>query len=164
MEDAVYDSQAIRRFIGIDLTVDVASDATTLLKFRRLLEMHTLSQVVFDTFNGQLAEEGLLLKKGTIVDATIIAAPSSTKNQSGERDADMHQTKQGKTWHLGMKAHIGVDADSGLVHTIVKTAANTADVSESFIIALPLRSTSLPRYSRGLSCKMLGNPLLTHGP
>jgi IS5 family transposase len=131
MEDAVYDSQAIRRFIGIDLTVDAPPDATTLLKFRRLLETHKLTQVVFNTINAHLAEKGLLLREGTIVDATIIAAPSSTKNQSGERDADMHQTKKGKTWHFGMKAHIGVDADSGLVHTVVTTAANTNDVTQA---------------------------------
>jgi IS5 family transposase len=94
IEDAVYDSQAIRRFIGIDLTMDVAPDATTLLKFRYLLETPKLAQVVFDTVNGHLAEEGLLFKEGTIVDTTIMAAPSSTKNRNGECDADMHQTKK----------------------------------------------------------------------
>ncbi|MBK4738736.1 IS5 family transposase [Noviherbaspirillum sp. DKR-6] len=124
-------SQAIRRFIGIDPTVDVAPDATTLLKFRRLLETHKLTRVVFDTINAHLAKKGLLLKEARTVGATIIAAPSSTKNQSGERDADMHQTKKGKTWHFGMKVHIGVDADSGLVHTVVATAANTADVTQA---------------------------------
>jgi IS5 family transposase len=95
IEDAVYDSQAIRRFIGIDLNVNTAPDATTLLKFRRLLETHSLTKVVFDTINGHLAAKGLLLKEGTIVDATIIAAPPSTKNKTGERDPDMHQTKKG---------------------------------------------------------------------
>jgi transposase, IS5 family len=103
MEDAVYDSQAVRRFIGVDLNVDTAPDATTLLKFRRLLETHSLTKVVFDTINGHLAAKGLLLKEGTILDATIIAAPSSTKNQAGERDPDMHQAKKGNEWHFGMK-------------------------------------------------------------
>jgi IS5 family transposase len=131
MEDAVYDSQAIRRFIGIDLNVDAAPDATTLLKFRRLLETHNLTKVVFDTINGHLAAKGLLLKEGTIVDATIIAAPPSTKNKAGERDPDMHQTKKGNEWHFGMRAHIGVDADSGLVHTVVTTAANVNDVTQA---------------------------------
>jgi transposase, IS5 family len=131
MEDAVYDSQAIRRFIGIDLNVAVATDATTLLKFRRLLATHHLTKVVFDTINGHLAEKGLLLKEGTIVDATIIAAPPSTKNKTGERDPDMHQTKKGNEWHFGMKAHIGVDADSGLAHTVVTTAAHVNDVTQA---------------------------------
>jgi IS5 family transposase len=131
MEDAVYDSQAIRRFIGIDLTVETAPDATTLLKFRRLLETHSLTKVVFDTINSHLAAKGLLLKKGTIVDATIIAAPPSTKNKAGERDPDMHQTKKGNEWYFGMKAHIGVDADSGLAHTVVTTAANVNDVTQA---------------------------------
>jgi IS5 family transposase len=92
MEDAIYDSQAIRRFIGIDLTVETAPDATTLLKFHRLLETHSLTEVVFDTINSHLASKGLLLKEGTIVDATISAAPPSTKNKACERDPDMHQT------------------------------------------------------------------------
>lgn len=95
MEDAIYDSQAIRRFIGIDLTVDTAPDATTLLKFCRLLETHSLTKVVFDTINSPLATKGLLPKEGTIVDATIIAAPPSTKNTAGERDPEMHQAKKG---------------------------------------------------------------------
>jgi IS5 family transposase len=131
MEDAVYDSQAIRRFIGIDLTVDAAPDATTFLKFRRLLETDSLTKVVFDTINGHLAAKGLLLKEGTIVDATIIAAPPSTKNKAGDRDPDMHQTKKGNEWHFVMNAHIGVDADSGLAHTVVTTAANVNDVRQA---------------------------------
>lgn len=130
-EDAIYDSQAIRSFIGIDLAVEAAPDATTLLKFRRLLETHHLTKTVFDTINDHLARKGLLLKEGTIVDASIIAAPPSTKNQKGERDPDMHQTKKGNQWHFGLKAHIGVDADSGLVHTVVTTAANVGDVTQA---------------------------------
>lgn len=131
IEDAIYDSQAIRAFIGIDLNREAAPDATTLLKFRRLLETHDLTQRIFAAINIHLAQKGLLLKEGTVVDATIIAAPSSTKNQSGERDPEMHQTKKGNQWYFGMKAHIGVDADSGLTHTVVTTAANVSDVTQA---------------------------------
>jgi IS5 family transposase len=130
-EDAVYDSQAIRRFVGIDLSREAAPDATTLLKFRRLLEQHGLTPRIFETINAQLAERGLLLKEGTLVDATIIEAPSSTKNREGKRDPQMHQTKKGNQWHFGMKAHIGADADSGLVHTVVATSAEVGDVTQA---------------------------------
>lgn len=131
MEDAVYDSQAIRNFVGIDLTRESAPDATTLLKFRHLLERHQLTESLFGAINAHLAEKGLLLREGTIVDATLIAAPSSTKNRKGERDPEMHQSKKGNQWHFGMKAHIGVDANSGLVHTVVGTAGNVSDVSQA---------------------------------
>ena len=114
IEDAIYDSQAIRGFIGIDLNRETAPDATTLLKFRRLLEENNLTERIFTAINTVLAAKGLLLKEGTVVDATIIEAPSSTKNKDGTRDPQMHQTKKGNQWHFGMKAHIGVDADSGL--------------------------------------------------
>lgn len=130
-EDAIYDSQAIRGFVGIDLTHEAAPDATTLLKFRRLLETHTLTERIFAAINVHLAVKGLLLKEGTVVDATIIAAPSSTKNRTGTRDPEMHQTKKGNQWHFGMKAHIGVDAKSGLIHTVVTTAANVSDVTQA---------------------------------
>ena len=130
-EDALYDSQAIRRFVGIDLSRESAPDATTLLKFRRLLETHKLTQRIFAAINLHLAVKGLMLKEGTVVDATIIAAPSSTKNQEGQRDPEMHQTKKGNNWHFGMKAHIGVDAESGLTHTVVTTPANAADVAQA---------------------------------
>ena len=130
-EDAVYDSQAIRRFVGIDLSHEAAPDATTLLKFRRLLEHHGLTQRIFETINATLAERGLLLKEGTLVDATIIEAPSSTRNRDGKRDPEMHQVRKGKQWHFGMKAHIGVDADSGLVHTVVATSAQVSDVTQA---------------------------------
>jgi IS5 family transposase len=129
IEDAVYDSQAIRGFIGIDLARESAPDATTLLKFRRLLETHGLTEAIFEAINAHLAAKGLLLREGTVVDATIINAPSSTKNDSGTRDPEMHQTKKGKNWFFGMKAHIGADRDSGLVHTVVGTAANVSDVT-----------------------------------
>ena len=131
MEDAIYDSQAIRRFVGIDLTREGAPDATTLLKFRRLLEEKGLTEAIFSTINAHLAAKGLFLRQGTVVDATLIAAPPSTKNQSGKRDPDMHQSKKGNQWHFGMKAHIGVDAASGLVHTVVGTAANVHDVTQA---------------------------------
>lgn len=131
VEDAIIDSQAIRGFVGIDLSRESAPDATTLLKFRCLLEEHTLTERIFAAINTLLAVKGLILKEGTVVDATIIAAPSSTKNQSGERDPEMHQTKKGNQWHFGMKAHIGVDAESGITHTLVTTPANTADVTQA---------------------------------
>jgi len=130
-EDALYDSQAIRGFVGIDLTHEAAPDATTLLKFRRLLEAHKLTEHIFAAINVHLANKGLLLREGTVVDATIIAAPFSTKNQTGARDPEMHQTRKGKQWYFGMKAHIGVDAQSGLVHTVVTTAANVSDVTQA---------------------------------
>lgn len=131
MEDAIYDSQAIRRFIGIDLSREAAPDATTLLKFRRLLETQHLTKTIFNTINLHLSQKGLLMREGSIVDATLIAAPSSTKNDAGERDPEMHQTKKGNQWHFGMKAHIGVDAESGLVHTVVATAAQEHDVTQA---------------------------------
>ena len=131
MEDAIYDSQAIRRFVGIDLSQESAPDATTLLKFRRLLEEKQLTESLFQAINARLAERGLFLREGTIVDATLIAAPSSTKNQQGERDPEMHQSKKGNQWYFGMKAHIGVDAHSGLVHSVIGTAGNVADVTQA---------------------------------
>lgn len=130
-EDALYDSQAIRRFVGIDLNRETAPDATTLLKFRHLLEAHQLTASIFNAINVHLAEKGLFLREGTIVDATLIAAPPSTKNKEGKRDAEMHQSKKGNQWHFGMKAHIGVDAQSGLVHTLVATSANVHDVTQA---------------------------------
>src|SRR6218665_2817315 len=101
IEDAIYDSQAIRRFVGVDLGREAAPDATTLLKVRRMLEEKALTQQIFQTINEHLAAKGMLLKEGTVVDATIIAAPSSTKNQEGERDPEMHQTKKGNQWYFG---------------------------------------------------------------
>ena len=131
IEDALYDSQSIRRFVGIDLSRESAPDATTLLKFRRLLETHQLTESIFNAINAHLAKKGLLLREGTIVDATLIAAPPSTKNREGKRDEEMHQTKKGRQWYFGMKAHIGVDAQSGLVHTLIGTAAHVSDVTQA---------------------------------
>ena len=128
LEDAIYDSQAMRTFAGIDLSAETVPDATTLLNFRHLLEKHGLTKAIFEQVGAMLEEKKLLMREGTIVDATIIAAPSSTKNQSKERDPQMHQTKKGNQWYFGMKAHVGADADSGLVHTLIGTAANVADI------------------------------------
>jgi len=131
LEDALYDSTALRAFAGIDLAVEAVPDATTLLKFRRMLVEHELTRKLFDEIGIMLCERGLMMKEGTIVDATIIEAPSSTKNEKKSRDPEMHQTKKGNAWHFGMKAHIGVDAASGLVHSVVGTAANESDVSQA---------------------------------
>ncbi|WP_128841906.1 IS5 family transposase [Burkholderia catarinensis] len=129
LEDALYDSIAMRAFGGIDLAIEDVPDATTLLKFRRLLVEHDLTRKLFDEIGISLCERGLLMKEGTLVDATIIAAPPSTENAEKSRDPEMHQTKKGNEWYFGMKAHIGVDADSGLVHSVVGTSANVSDVS-----------------------------------
>jgi len=131
LEDALYDSQALQQFARIDLSAEGVPDATTLLKFRRLLETHDLCKGLFTTLNADLSARGLLLREGTLVDATLIAAPPSTKNLKRERDPEMHQTKKGKQWYFGMKAHIGADRDSKLVHTVVVTAANVADITQT---------------------------------
>ena len=131
VEDALTDSQALRNFVGIDLSRESAPDATTLLQFRRLLEKHQLTEKLFACINGLLESQGLLLKEGTIADATILAAPPSTKNQEKARDPEMHSTKKGEQYYFGMKAHIGVDSQSGLVHTVTGTAANVADIAET---------------------------------
>ena len=131
MEEALYDVPLFQQFAGLDLGSSRLPDESTILRFRHLLEEHQLSQQMLATVNATLQAKGLLLKSGTVVDATLIAAPSSTKNSSGERDPEMHQTKKGNQWHFGMKAHIGVDADSGLVHTAVGTAANVNDVTQA---------------------------------
>jgi IS5 family transposase len=108
IEDAIYDSQAIRAFVGIDLGRESAPDATTLLKFRHLLESKESTRQIFDAINRHLAEKGLMMREGTIVDATLIAAPPSTKNKDGKRDPEMHQSKKGNDWHFGMKAHVAL--------------------------------------------------------
>jgi IS5 family transposase len=130
LEDALYDSQALRGFAGIELNREPVPDATTLLKFRHWLEHHQLTKALFDEVGAMLEARGLLMRQGTIVDATIIAAPPSTKNKQKSRDPEMHQTKKGNQWHFGMKAHIGVDVASGVVHTVVGTAANEADINQ----------------------------------
>jgi IS5 family transposase len=129
MEEALYEIASLRTFARLSLAGSIP-DETTILNFRHLLEENDLAEDIFKTVNSLLARKGLMLKKGSIVDATIIAAPSSTKNAEGERDPEMHQTKKGNQWFFGMKAHIAVDADSGLVHTVTTTAANEADVEQ----------------------------------
>ena len=131
VEDAIYDSQALRNFMDIDLSQQSVPDATTLMGFRHLLEANNLAQAMLVEVNAMLIERGLLMSKGTLVDATLIAAPSSTKNLGHARDPEMHQTKKGNQWYFGLKAHIGVDKESGLVHTLVTTAANVSDISQT---------------------------------
>ena len=131
VEDAIYDSYAMRRFLGLDFALEQVPDATTLLHFRHLLEEHQLGEKVLAAQNEIFEREGWIMRGGSIVDATIIAAPSSTKNASGQRDPQMHQTKKGNQWYFGMKAHIGVDAGTGYVHTVTATAANVHDLDEA---------------------------------
>jgi IS5 family transposase len=128
-EEALYDSITMRSFAGVRADDDVIPDETTILNFRRLLERHELTERLLAEINALLAEHGLLVGKGTIVDATIINAPSSTKNAEKKRDPEMHQTRKGKQWYFGMKVHTGVDDGFGLVHTVQGTAANVADVN-----------------------------------
>jgi IS5 family transposase len=130
MEEALYEVAPLRRFAGLSLTRGSVPDETTILNFRHLLEIHDLAPKVLAAINSYLTDKGLLLRQGTIVDATIIHAPSSTKNAAKARDPEMHQTRKGQQWYFGMKAHIGVDVESGLVHTVTTTAANVADVAE----------------------------------
>jgi IS5 family transposase len=131
VEDAIYDSYAMRRFLGLDFTVEQVPDATTLLHFRHLLDKHKLGEKLFESQNQIFDKEGWIMRGGSIVDATIIAAPSSTKNATGERDPEMHQTKKGNQWYFGMKAHIGVDAGTGYAHSVTATAANVHDLDEA---------------------------------
>ena len=131
MEEALFDVPLYREFAGIESGLVRLPDESTILRFRHLLESHQLAGAMLAVVNNTLRERGLLLKTGSVVDATLIAAPSSTKNNTRTRDPEMHQTKKGNTWHFGMKAHIAVDADSGLVHTVIGTAANVADVSQA---------------------------------
>lgn len=128
MEEALYETTILRQFAGLNL--ERIPDETTILNFRRLLEKHELAAGILAVINGYLDDRGLSLRQGTIVDATLINAPSSTKNKDGKRDPEMHQTKKGNQYYFGMKAHIGVDDESGLVHSVVGTAANVADVTQ----------------------------------
>lgn len=128
MEDALYEIDSMRRFADLDLTRNLP-DETTILKFRHLLEKHGLAEKIFRCVNDELLQQGLMLKQGTLVDASILSAPSSTKNKSGRRDPEMHQTKKGNQWHFGMKMHIGADDVSGAVHSLETTAANVHDIT-----------------------------------
>jgi IS5 family transposase len=145
VEEALYDSPLMREFVGIDLGREPAPDETTVCKFRHLLEEHQLGAAMLATVNEQLQKKGVRIATGTIVDATIIHAPSSTKNQRQERDPEMHQTKKGKQWYFGMKAHVGVDSKTKLIHSAVATAAHVAD------------STVLPELLHGEETKVWGD-------
>jgi transposase, IS5 family len=128
-EEALFEMSIYRAFVGLSGTNRIP-DRVSILRFRHLLEEHNLSPRILQLINDKLSAQGLMLKVGTVVDATLIAAPSSTKNKDGQRDPEMHQTKKGNQWHFGMKCHIGVDADSGLVHSVIGTAANVNDVTQ----------------------------------
>ena len=130
MEEALHDIALFREFAGLGWDSRLP-DESTILRFRHLLEKHKLAEQILAVVNGLLLDKGLMLKAGTVVDATLISAPSSTKNAGGERDPEMHQSKKGKQWYFGMKAHIGVDAESGLVHTVKGTSGNVSDVVEA---------------------------------
>jgi len=131
MEEALHDVPVFRDFAGLSNWADAMPSESSILRFRHMLERHKLAEQILATVNGLLGAKGLLLKAGTVVDATLIAAPSSTKNRDGTRDPEMHQSKKGQQWYFGMKAHIGVDAESGLVHTVQGTAGNVNDVVEA---------------------------------
>jgi len=143
-EDAIYDSESMRRFARVELGEEAVPDETTILRFRHLLEKHGLTQAIFNSITGLLEERRLLLRSGTLVDATIIAAPSSTKNASATRDPEMKQTRKGRNWHFGMKLHIGAD-QRGIVHTVRATAASVADI------------TQLPDLLHGQECEVFGD-------
>ncbi len=130
MEDMLYEIESVRRFVGLRLSGPLP-DETTILKFRHLLEKHNLGTKLFEAINQHLADNDLMLKEGTIVDASIIAAPTSTKNRDNARDPEMHQTKKGNAWHFGMKMHIGVDESYGIVHSLTTTSANVHDITET---------------------------------
>ncbi|HRA81606.1 MAG TPA: IS5 family transposase [Thauera sp.] len=131
MEEALHDVPLYREFADLEGPMRRLPDESTILRFRHLLEAHGLAAQILATVNGVLQERGLMLKSGTVVDATLISAPSSTKNNAGERDPEMRQAKKGNNWYFGMKAHIGADAESGLVHTVIGTPANTNDVTQA---------------------------------
>lgn len=130
MEEALFETPLYCTFAGLQ-SMDRLPDRVSILRFRHLLEKHNLAEQFFETVNAMLRQRGLMLHSGTVIDATIIAAPSSTKNSSGKRDPEMHQTKKGNQWHHGMKSHIGADAESGLVHSLMGTAANVNDVTQA---------------------------------
>ena len=130
-EEALYDIQSMRAFVGLELGRDTIPDETTILTFRHLLERHDLTDAMFQAVSKHLEDKGALLRGGTIMDATLIAAPPSTKNKTGTRDPEMSQTKKGNQWYFGMKVHVGVDARSGLAHTVGVTTAREADVSQT---------------------------------
>lgn len=143
MEDSLYDSESMRRFAGIELGRDAVPDETTICKFRHMLERNSATEKLFQEVRKHLEKQGLIVREGTIVDATIIDAPTSTKNASGKRDPEMHQTKKGNEWYFGMKAHVGTESSRGLVHTLECTPANTNDGTMIFKL---LHGTELKIY------------------
>ena len=145
VEESLYDSVSMRQFVGIDLGREAAPDETTVCKFRHLLERNELGKTLLKAVNDHLHRSGIKIAKGTIVDATIIGAPSSTKNKDGKRDPEMHQTAKGQQWYFGMKAHIGVDSKTKLIHTILASAANVAD------------SLALPHLLHGKETRVWGD-------
>lgn len=145
VKEALYDSPVMRRFAQVDLGSEPVPDETTVCKFRHLLEQHELGERLFERVGEHLQQKGLRLSTGTIVDATIINAPSSTKNARQERDPEMHQTRKGKQWYFGMKAHVGVDSQTKLIHSVVATAANAAD------------GTMLPHLLHGAETRVWGD-------
>src|ERR1700726_1794695 len=145
VEEALYDSAVMRQFVGIDLGNEPVPDETTVCKFRHLLEEHDLGAGIFARVNEHLQGQGMRISRGTIVDATIISAPSSTKNARGERGPEMHQTRKGKQWYFGMKAHVGVDSKRKLIHSVMATAANAADC------------TMLPHLLHGAETRVWGD-------
>nr|MBI3613474.1 IS5 family transposase [Nitrospirota bacterium] len=145
VEKALYDSRAMRAFVGIDLGTEPVPDQTTVCRFRHLLETHQLGPTLFETVNAHLRARGLTVSTGTIVDATIIHAPSSTKNAAQARDPEMHQTAKGRQWYFGMKAHLGVDSRTKLIHAVTAMAANVAD------------STVLPQLLHGRETRVYGD-------
>jgi IS5 family transposase len=149
VEEALYDSASMRSFVGIDLGREPVPDETTVCKFRHLLERHRLGQRIFKAVNAELSRAGITVGRGTIVDATIVHAPTSTKNAEGERDPEMHSTKKGNQWYFGMKAHIGVDSKNGLVHSVIATAANVHD------------SQALPALLHGKETRVWGDSAYT---
>ena len=145
VEEALYDSASMRRFVGVDLGCEAAPDESTVCKFRHLLEEHHLGDKMFAAVNAHLKDSGMKLSRGTIVDATIISAPSSTKNQDKARDSQMHQTKKGNQWYFGMKAHIGMDTKTKLIHSVAASAANVHD------------SVALPELLHGEETRVYGD-------
>lgn len=149
VEEALYDSRSMRRFVGIDLGREPVPDETTICKFRHMLEANNLGQRLFDLMQAYLKENGIKIHRGTIVDATIIDAPSSTKNREGKRDPEMRQTRKGNQWYFGMKAHVGVDSRTKLIHSVVATSANVHD------------SRVLPKLLHGKETRVYGDSAYT---
>ncbi len=155
VEEALYDSAALRQFVGIDLGQEPAPDETTVCKFRHLLEEHQVGGKMLEAVNLHLEQKGIRISRGTIVDATILQAPSSTKNRDQQRDPEMHQTRKGKDWYFGMKGHVGVDSKTKLIHSVVATPANVAD---SAVLPELLHGEETRGGRRGVSGPDRGHP------